>query len=174
MKDNALMPRLAVGNIDLNNPEIVSILHSAIQRILLRQQSYYRIEAKGCSFKLENYRFPGKWRHDEVLCPAGGWYIIFSENYPLYVGQAQVLLHRLSGAGGTDNFANKNKKSDDERNFIKQFRKLGILGELHVCLVHCGELQEELGQSYIINERDFNNIEKFINVFRSSFQYVEV
>ena len=95
--------------------------------------------------------------------------MIRSNGQSLYVGTAENLDNRLSSENGTrDQFANPQRTSDPERNFIKAFHDLGIIGQLTVVVIEESLLRKALGLSCELTKRDRHNVEKILNLFRES------
>ena len=150
---------LRCKRIDLNKKENVETLRNSLKEII-SQIEYLDLEvAKKYYFKL-----------NEPITTNPGWYVILDENKsPLYVGKAQNLNSRLNTENGSrDQFANPQRTSDPERNFIKKFYDENALKELYVCPINEQVLCDKLGIEYPLPTLDRNNIEKFINVFRGS------
>jgi len=92
---------------------------------------------------------------------------------PLYAGKADDLNKRLNTNNGSiDNFANKRRKADSERNFLKKFAELNILLNLRVCIIKERDVCLELNiDPNTLTDLDRKNVEKLINIFRSYFNY---
>ena len=159
------MGRLRVGIIDLNDPDVVDNLIRLINEAVRNPVNYYRLRFK------PPYYFEVV---DGELPREKGWYIILDGKSPLYVGKADDLNKRLNTNHGTiDNFANKKRKYDSERNFIKKLVELGFISELRVCIIREDELCSKLNlSSGDLTDLDRSNIEKFIDVLRCRFNYL--
>lgn len=158
------MSNLIVNRIDLNNPVVVVNLRKAINKLIQIPSCYYPLKFKPTYY----FEVPG-----ERLPWESGWYIILEGNEPLYAGKANNLDNRLNtNNGSTDRFAEKGRKSDVERNFIKKFAELNILSNLRVCIIKEKDVCVELNiNTDALADLDRGNIEKLINIFRYSFNY---
>lgn len=96
-----------------------------------------------------------------------GWYVICTDEEPLYVGTAKNLNSRLNTENGSrDQFANPKRSSDPERNFIKSFVASGVLGSLSVITIKETEICTSLNIKSPLTRRDRHNVEKVLNLFR--------
>ncbi len=102
-----------------------------------------------------------------------GWYIILEGKKPLYAGKADDLNKRLNTNNGSiDNFANRRRGFDPERNFIKKFIELNIFSNLKVCVIKEKDVCSKLSiNPNDLSDLDRGNIEKLINIFRCYFNY---
>jgi len=159
------MGRLRVGIIDLNDPDVVNNLIRFIDEAIRNPANYYQLRFKPpYYFEIVDGELPRE----------RGWCIILDGQFPLYVGKADDLNKRLSTDHGTiDNFANKKRKHDPERNFIKKLVELGFISKLRVCIIREGELCSKLNiDPEGLTDLDRGNIEKLINVLRCRFNYL--
>ena len=103
-----------------------------------------------------------------VVPTESGWYVILdNKDQPLYVGEAKNLDYRLNtNDGSKDNFANPQRQSDPERDFIKKFNQIGAIPELKVFIITERELATKLGIHDKLPNLDRKNIEKLINLYR--------
>jgi hypothetical protein len=150
--------KLRCDHIDLNEKETVESLQAFFEQIVRMPDLWHELAVKG------NYYFETPERLDE----GPGWYIISNEkNAPLYVGESKSINQRLNTKNGTrDQFANPQRKSDMERNFIKKFLQLAIISRLRVCVLSERALCSQFSLKSPLSELDRKNIEKFINIFR--------
>jgi len=159
------MGSLKVGRIDLNDATVVIKVRDSVNHLVQNPAAYYPLR-----FKPQFY----------FETPAGqlpserGWYIILDGQRPLYAGKAGDLNARLdTNNGSIDNFANKKRAFDPERNFIKKFNEMKILRNLRVCIINEVALCSALGiDTDELTELDSGNIEKMINLFRACFDYL--
>jgi hypothetical protein len=155
------MERLKCGTIDFNDTNKIQELQTKIQSILDESKNYYPLN------HTKNFYFSTPVRLPEEA----GWYIILDGILPIYVGKAKDLNARLNTDNGSlDNFNNSNRSSDPERNFIKKYTELGLIQNLRVCIITESSLEinkEEL------NDKDRDNIEKHLNIWRCFFNYNE-
>ncbi|MFQ5951723.1 MAG: hypothetical protein ACE5KH_06540 [Candidatus Geothermarchaeales archaeon] len=153
---------LKVDNIDLNDKKTIRVVRQTIQD-LVSESSYFTL-----SFKPEYYfEVP-----NGTLPSEGGWYIILDSDVdPIYVGKADNLNKRLNTTNGSlDNFANKTRPSDPERNFIKKLAELGFMSRLGVCIITEKDLCRSLNLGRL-SDVDRGNVEKFINIHRGSLSF---
>jgi hypothetical protein len=151
------MGTLKYGNINFNDAKIVQTLDANIQRIFDDPENYYPL------MHTKNYYFSTP----TSLPEEAGWYIILWGTTPLYVGKAENLNGRLNTENGSrDQFANPQRSSDIERNFIKKYTELGMISPLRVCIVR--EAQIDLQP---LTDLDRSNMEKHLNIWRGHFQY---
>lgn len=150
---------LRCKRIDLNKKETVDVLRNTLKEIITQLELLDLKVSKKYYFKLNN-----------LITTNPGWYVILDENKnPLYVGKAQNLNSRLNTEDGSrDQFANPQRLSDPERNFIKKFHDVGIFDNLYVCVIDEQVLCQKLGLEFPLHSLDRNNIEKFINIFRDT------
>ena len=154
------MGTLKTFNFDLNDSAQVRSILSLVRNHVENNRNAYRIlEHKPPYY----FAIAG-----EPVITDPGWYIILSGTVPIYVGTAGNLNKRLnSDTGTTDNYGKQARKNDCERNFIKKFSETGIINSLRVVAVPEGTLNREG-----VTEDDRKEIEKLINIFRSSFRYI--
>jgi hypothetical protein len=156
---------LKCGKINFNDKSIIERFLGAINELVKISSSYYSLRFK------PQYYFEVA---EGPLPSERGYYVILEENgKPLYVGRANDLNGRLNTDNGTlDNFADKSRASDSERNFIKKFNELNLL-TLKICIIKERDLCSKLGvKSEELLELDRKNIEKIINIFRHHFDYI--
>jgi hypothetical protein len=159
------MGSLKVGRINLNDATVVIKVRDSVNKLAQNPSAYYPLR-----FKPQFY-FETLGRQ----LPSGrGWYIVLDGQNPLYAGKAENLNSRLNTNNGSiDNFANKKRISDPERNFIKKFNEMKILQNLRVCIIVettlCSALRTDVNE---LTELDRGNIEKIINLFRACFGYL--
>jgi hypothetical protein len=156
---------LKCGKLNLNDANVVKNLINAVNELVQIHSSYYSLKFK------PSYYF------EAVGAPPPsdrGWYIIIGNGKPIYVGKADDLNARLNTNNGSiDDFANKSRAFDSERNFIKKFAELNIFGSLEVCIIKENDLCSKLGISpEQLLELDRKNVEKVINIFRQHFNYL--
>ena len=157
---------LKVNKIDLNDAKAVNGLKQALQKLVSNRSSYYSLKFK------PQYYFEVP---NGPLSLERGWYVILApDRKPIYVGKADDLNGRLNTNNGSiDNFANKQRISDPERNFIKRFMELDIFTELRVCIIQERDICLELNlDSNRLSKLDRSNIEKFINILRSHLSFL--
>ena len=144
-------------NIDFNDKTQIQTLQADLQRILDNPKNYYPLA------HTKKYYFSTP----TSLPTEPGWYIILCGMRPIYVGKAKDLNGRLNTENGSrDQFANPQRSSDIERNFIKKYSELGLIQPLRVCILR----EESLGIQHL-TDLDQNNIEKHLNIWRDHFQY---
>lgn len=147
---------LRCDKINLNRPEIVNSLKNNLREIIKHSKIYDLEISKKYYFKLI-----------VKILENPGWYIIFEEKNPLYVGKAENLNSRLNSENGSrDQFANPQRKSDPERNFLKKFRDIGIFEKLRVCPIDEAVFCKKMDLEFPLSDVDRNNIEKFINIMK--------
>ena len=153
------MGALKVNNINFNNAKEIHLLNLQIQNILNDRKNYHVLEhSEQYYFSTPNGKLPAE----------PGWYIILCDRTPIYVGRTKNLNSRLNTENGSrDQFANPKRKSDSTRNFIKKYREIGITNNLCVCIVR----KTQLSQAQQLTNRDCENIEKHINIWRCLFTY---
>ena len=150
---------LKCGTIDFNNTNQVQALQAKIQFILEDLTNYYPLN------HTKRYYFSTP----VPLSMEAGWYIILNGNLPIYVGKAENLNKRLNTENGSrDQFANPQRSSDIERNFIKKYTELGLIHSLRVCIITESSLGLET-----LTEVDRGNMEKHLNIWRGYFHYKE-
>jgi hypothetical protein len=159
------MGSLKVGRINLNDAAVVIRIRDSINQLVQNQTAYYPLRFK------PNFYFETP---DGQLPSERGWYIILDGQRPLYAGKAEDLNARLnSNNGSIDNFANKKRTFDPERNFIKKFNETKILQNLRVCIINEMAFCLALGiDADELTELDRGNIEKTINLFKAYFGYL--
>jgi len=143
---------------------------------LLRLKKVIQTLITTCTFKFQlqykkEYYFEIRG-HKEILRERG-WYIIFHNRHPIYVGETTNFNNRLNTTGGTtDNFGSKKRSRDNRRNFIKKFNELGFLPKLEVWIIREKDLIKELNlNTDELTKLDRINVEKFIDIFRNSFDF---
>ena len=159
------MGTLKCGRVNLNNKNVVKSLLDAIDRLVQIPSSYYLLKFEPeYYFEIVGAQLPSE----------RGWYIILEGKKPIYVGKADNLNVRLNTNNGSiDNFANKSRSSDSERNFIKKFNEMKIFKHLRVCIIKESELCSKLNiNPEELSDLDRGNIEKTINIFRHCFSYL--
>jgi hypothetical protein len=156
------MGTLKTHGVDFNQGAVTqTILNKIATHLRTSSDSYHRLDYK------PSYYFAVP---DGPITNEAGWYIILEGKRPLYVGTADDLNYRLNDDNGsTDNFANQKQHSDSERNFIKKFAELGLLKNLRVALIPVSLFPAPLGPT--IDKGTRKDIEKLVNVFRSTFEY---
>nr|CBH38661.1 hypothetical protein BSM_21380 [uncultured archaeon] len=158
------MGKLIINRIDLNDSVVVDNLRKVIDKLVQISSCYYPLRFKpSYYFEVPTGRIPSE----------SGWYIILEGKKPLYAGKADDLNKRLNTNNGSiDNFANRGRGSDPERNFIKKFAELNILSNLRVCVIKEKDVCSELNiNPNALTDLDRGNIEKLINIFRCHFNY---
>jgi hypothetical protein len=159
------MGSLKVGTINLNDADAVLKVRDSVNQLVQDPAAYYKLSFKPqFYFETPTDQLPSK----------RGWYIILDDKRPLYAGKAEDLNVRLNTNNGSiDNFANKKRTFDPERNFIKKFNETKILSNLRVCIIDEMALCSALGiDTDELTELDRGNIEKMINLFRACFDYI--
>lgn len=152
--------KLRCGAIDLCSAEILQRVLNALKAIIATPSNRHRLQLRN------RYYFNAPDGH---LPSEPGWYIILGpEMSPLYVGTAENLNARLNSDNGSrDGFANPQRTSDPERNFIKAFLAAGIFPAVSVVAIPETELRERLGWTNPLSKLDRENLEKVINIFRA-------
>ena len=150
---------LRCGTIDFNDAKQIQILQAKIQLILEDPKNYYLLE------HTKHYYFS-----TPVPLPTeSGWYIILNGTSPIYVGKAEDLNKRLNTKNGSrDQFANPQRSSDIERNFIKKYAELGMIRSFRICII----AESSLGIQPL-TDLDRGNMEKHLNILRCYFHYRE-
>lgn len=159
------MGKLKVDRINLNDASVVEKLKNIIDQLVRISLSYYPLRFKPqYYFEISNRQLPSE----------RGWYVVLDGRKPLYTGKADNLNVRLNTNNGSiDNFANRKRVSDSERNFIKKFDELRIIGNLRICIVREADLCLRLNTNADdLTDLDRGNIEKTINIFRTCFNYL--
>lgn len=158
------MGNLIVNRIDLNNSAVVDNLRKVIDKLVQIRSCYYPLRFRPPYY----FEVP-----TECIPSESGWYIILEDRKPLYAGKADDLNKRLNTNNGSiDNFANKRRSSDPERNFVKKFAELNILSNLRVCVIKEKDVCSELNiNPNDLTDLDRGNIEKLINIFKCHFNY---
>lgn len=165
LEASGYMGALKVGTINLNDADVVIKVRDSVNQLVQDPAAYYML-----SFKPQFYfETPARQLPSER-----GWYIILNGKRPLYAGKAEDLNVRLNTNNGSiDNFANKKRTFDPERNFIKKFNEMKILPNLRVCILSEMALCSSLGiDAHELTELDRGNIEKMINLLRDYFGYL--
>jgi hypothetical protein len=158
------MGKLIINRIDFNDSVVVDNLTKVIDKLVQISSCYYSLRFKpSFYFEVPTGRIPSE----------SGWYIILEGKKPLYAGKAYDLNKRLNTNNGSiDNFANRGRGFDPERNFIKKFAELNILSNLRVCVIKEKDVCSELNiNPNALTDLDRGNIEKLINIFRCYFNY---
>jgi hypothetical protein len=150
--------KLRFDNLDVTNSEVVTKVLDALSDLAADANNVHSLEVS------KRYYF---------ITPSGplvsdaGWYVICHSSQSIYVGTAENLNARLNSENGSrDQFANPQRTSDPERNFIKSFRTSGILGTLRVVVISEHQLSSKVGVSCPLTKRDRENVEKVLNLFR--------
>jgi len=153
------MGTLKVFTYDFNDPKFVQCLLATLKNY---------IENNGSAYYDLVHHLPYYFCIPKgSIASAPGWYIILEDKTPIYVGTAKDLDKRLNSPNGSrDNFGNSLRKTDAERNLIKKFTEIGIIGKLRVVIIPISVVDSSTSE----NERI--QIEKLINIFRSTFNYL--
>lgn len=152
---------LRCNRIRISDKSVAHRVLNVLCELAREQSAIYRLEVTDTYyFSIPARRPPTK----------PGWYIICdSSRRPLYVGKASNLNYRLNDQEGTlDNFAARRRTSDPARNFIKALSSAGFLGPLSVIVISEAKFLVCMGRKGALSEIDRGNIEKFLNIFRSS------
>lgn len=150
--------KLRFDNLDVSNPKVVTKLLDALSCLAADARNVHPLEVS------KRYYFITP---NGPIVPDAGWYVICNSSYPLYVGTAENLNARLNSENGSrDQFANPQRTSDPERNFIKSFRSSEVLGPLRVVVISESDLCSKTGVSAPLTKRDRENVEKVLNLFR--------
>jgi hypothetical protein len=153
--------KLRWGRLDLSEPVTLKRVLAILDQVIHFRGRNVRLEVR------DRYHFtvPGR-----SLPSERGWYIICDPTgLPIYVGIAHNLNARLNTDDGSrDGFANPQRRSDPERNFIKAFFSAGFFESLSVVAIPETAFLQQLGQTCVLDDLDFNNIEKIINIFRAN------
>jgi len=150
--------RLRCDALPLGETAFLAAVPSLLSDIVSRSRRY-RLEVRGQYY----FSIP-----DGPITSEPGWYIICDANEEaLYVGTTENLNGRLNtNVGSIDNFANSNRTSDPERNFVKALASTGILGSLSAVVIpeslFCGATRI----SGPLTKRDRENVEKCLSIFR--------
>ncbi len=158
------MGNLIVNRIDLNDSMEADNFRKVIDKLIQNPSCYYPLRFKPAYyFEIPAGQIPSE----------SGWYIILEGKKPLYVGKTDYLNKRLNSDNGSiDNFANKRRSFDPERNFIKKFAELNIFRNLRVCIIKEKDICLEMKVTpNTLTDLDRGNIEKLINIFRCYFNY---
>lgn len=148
---------LRCDKINLNNSNVVTNLQNKLKDVI-KESKFYRLHVS------KKYYF----RLDEEITDNPGWYVILDNKNPLYVGKTQNLNSRLNTENGSrDQFANPQRTSDPERNFLKKFNDTRVFNALTVCPINEENFCRKMMLGFPLSDLDRNNIEKFINIFRS-------
>lgn len=148
---------LRCDKINLNNSNVVTNLQNKLKDVI-KESKFYQLHVS------KKYYF----RLDEEITDNPGWYVILDNKNPLYVGKAQNLNSRLNTENGSrDQFANPQRTSDPERNFLKKFNDTRVFNALTVCPINEENFCRKMMLGFPLSDLDRNNIEKFINIFRS-------
>lgn len=153
------MGELISGTLNFNDSNFLHIFIAMINRLAQDTSQYYYLRFKPTFyFEVIGHNLPYE----------AGWYLILQDKTPIYVGKADNLNNRLNANNGTiDNFANKQRSSDPERNIIKKYSELGVFNKLRVLIISektiCSELHFDANS---LTELDRTNIEKILNIFR--------
>jgi hypothetical protein len=159
------MGSLKVGRMNLNDAAFVIKVRDSLNQLIQNPAAYHSLRFRPPFY----FETPARQLPSER-----GWYIILGGQRPLYAGKAEDLNSRLNTQNGSiDNFANTERRSDPERNFIKKFNEMRILQNLRVCIINEMALCSALGiDADELTELDRGNIEKTINLFRACFDYL--
>jgi predicted GIY-YIG superfamily endonuclease len=159
------MGSLKTGRIDINDATIVTNIRDSVNQLLQDRNAYYLLRFKPQFYFETLHRQPPSEE---------GWYIILDEQCPLYVGKAEDLNARLNTNNGSiDNFANKKRAFDAERNFIKKLSETNVFQNLRVCIIQEKALCLALGlNNDKLTKLDKGNIEKIINISKGRFAYL--
>ncbi len=151
---------LRCGDLDLCSPTVFTRVLEALTALVREPRNRYALQLKNRYY----FAVPAS-----SLTSEAGWYIIYgSDALPLYVGTAENLNGRLNTENGSrDGFANPQRTSDPERNFIKAFVTAGILSSLSVVVIPESALRSRLGCDEPLSKLDRENLEKMINIFRA-------
>jgi hypothetical protein len=151
--------KLRCDSLDLSAKLVVKQLLYTLSSLADGSRNWHHLEVR----KQYYFATPGK-----LLSNEAGWYIICdADRCPIYVGIAKNLNVRLNSENGSrDNFANPQRTSDPERNFIKAFVSSGLLGSLEVLVIQETLLCSAMQMPSPLSDRDRKNIEKTINLFR--------
>lgn len=152
--------KLRCSTVDLSNPETLDRVLAALDQLI------HSVEVKATLLLRDRYHFRIS---DRSIPSSPGWYIICSpDGLPIYVGTADNLNSRLNTDNGSrDGFANPQRTSDPERNFIKSFLTAGIFTSLTVLVIPEPSFRDILGLTCELDKLDRGNIEKIINIFRA-------
>jgi len=150
---------LKTYSVDLNDPKEIRRIMSVVGKyVSSTHSSYFDLRHKTPYY----FDIPSG-----PITEADGWYIILDGTTPLYVGEASNLNNRLnSDNGSVDNFARKARTSDSERNFIKKFCEIKVVANARVVLIPASVVFPSP-----LPTKDRKQVEKLINIFRSSFSY---
>jgi len=150
---------LKVGSIDFNDTTQIQALQARIQLILEDPKNYYPLNHTKHYYFSTPVPFPTE----------SGWYIILNGTLPIYVGKAEDLNKRLNTENGSrDQFANPQRSSDIERNFIKKYTELRLIQSLRVSIITESSLGIEK-----LTDVDRGNMEKHLNIWRGHFHYLK-
>ncbi len=148
--------KLRCNKIDLNDKTSAEKVLKALANV-----------EKRCYDLIVYDRYCFKVNGEDVPTEAGWYVILDNKDQPLYVGETKNLDYRLNtNDGSRDNFANPQRSSDSERNFIKKFNQIGVIPELKVFIITESELATKLGIHDKLSDLDRKNIEKLINLYR--------
>lgn len=150
--------RLRFDNLDVTSPSLVRRLLDGLTSLARDPRNRHVLEVR----KRYYFAIP-----DGPIETGAGWYVICDSFGPLYVGIAENLNARLNSENGSrDQFANPQRTSDPERNFIKSFADRGVLNGLTVIVISEGALCSIVGAVSPLTKRDSQNVEKTLNLFR--------
>jgi hypothetical protein len=150
---------LRSGSFDLTSPSVLGGLLDALTALVKDPRNHFVLQLR------DRYHF----RILGVTLPeTPGWYVICDPGgMPLYVGTAEDLNARLNTDNGSrDGFANPQRTSDPERNFIKAFLTAGLIKSLSVVVITEDALRQELSIE-ALDKLDRQNLEKIISIFRA-------
>lgn len=150
--------KLRFDNLDVTNPKVVTKVLDALSGLTADARNVHSLEVS------KRYYFITP---NGPLVSDAGWYVICHSSHPLYVGTAENLNARLNSENGSrDQFANPQRTSDPERNFIKSYRTSGVLGPLQVVVISERAECSKAEVSAPLTKRDRENVEKALNLFR--------
>lgn len=153
------MGKLKCSRVNYNSPDQVANLCRQVRNLLKVPSNYHRLaHMDGWGFSTPKSELP----------KSPGWYIILDGRSPIYVGRAKNLNSRLNtNSGSIDSFANQARGSDNERNFIKKFKQIGVIRNLRVCVIR----ENALFPRIRLGELDRRNTEKALDILRATFHY---
>lgn len=151
---------LRSGSFDLASPRTLGGFLDALTVLIKDPRNNFVLQLRD----RYHFRVPGA-----TLPETPGWYIICDPaGMPLYVGTAEDLNARLNTDNGSrDGFANPQRTSDPERNFIKAFLTAGLIESLSVVVIPEEALRQRLSIDVTLSKLDRQNLEKIINIFRA-------
>ncbi len=156
------MGKLLIALIDFNDADLVRRLLAAATRLAGIESN-----RRALAFVPPYYFSVGR----PVLPSSAGWYVIISRERAVYVGTADNLEKRLNSPNGSrDQFGDPTRQSEQQRNFIKKLMEVGLLHDVKVITITELDLIREAGidVSLPLCKRDRTNIEKLLNIYRTS------